>query len=450
MFVSVIAIVAFHLATGFVLALVAEWLWPRAHEAVPLTDPPAVAVTTPAQPTPEPAAVEQTPAAPPPSDESNPPADSSAPDITAENAHEIPPEWHDVLANVEREGFGPCNSFVESSTQAVRLEAATYRAELLNLDTRLRQAATASDPPPLAEIASQLDALNARWLECQTTAAGHLAARQAHAGRHASTSKDIATALREQQALIESAAEKTRDLSAKDAIPKLLAEIGRLVDLTHVLRDRLHASLLMVLRAEDRLLSLDRGLQIDTKSGLISRSGLEVTLEQWWRDDPHHIRTLAVLLVDIESMAKFNERFGPAMGDAMASAVGRQIDAALRKKRGFDMLARYDGQSFVLLLGDIGPGNATSAAARFSQVIGDSTFQIAGEDAPVQVRIGITMTLADDTIDKLFARLAATVAIAKGGGDHRLAIDEGGGPKIIEQPPTYELKGQVIELNPPS
>jgi diguanylate cyclase len=369
---------------------------------------------------------------------------------TASASTELPAEWFEMLAEIEKQGYGKCQSFVEASTQVLRLEVGRYRGELVQIDNRVRAVFENFEPPLLAAALDDLERVNADWLARQNEALAHLAARQGQLGDLQATGEILEKALREQTAQIEATRATLQQLDLSSNLPqlqqKVCTEIGRLLDMAHALRDDLHESMLAIVVSEDRIATLDRRLHVDALTGFVNRTGLEVVLHEWQRDDPHRIRPLSLVLLDVVGTGRFNERHGTAAGDAMLAAVGKIIDASLRRKRGCDVVARFSGQRFVVLMGDTGPQNATSAAERTRQVIAASTIELANENVRVSVSCGVASVLAEDDSRALFGRLSGALSQAKSAGRNKTCMDEGDGPKVIDKPPDFQVKGKIVRL----
>lgn len=78
-------------------------------------------------------------------------------------------------------------------------------------------------------------------------------------------------------------------------------------------------------------------------------------------------RKLALLLVDVDHFKAFNDRYGHHEGDRCLCAVAATIDGCLR--RPVDMVARWGGEEFAVVLGDADEQMAEQVARRVCQAI---------------------------------------------------------------------------------
>ncbi|MFI4875038.1 MAG: GGDEF domain-containing protein, partial [Blastopirellula sp. JB062] len=268
-------------------------------------------------------------------------------------------------------------------------------------------------------------------------------------GEYSDIGSSLSMVLMEQAAQIETTISNIDNLDIgsdpADGRRRLLQEIGRLIDLAHDLRDKMQDTLLTVLRAERRLGEIDRTMQFDGLTKLHNRNGLEVVFFEWWRADIRRERLVSVALLDIDRLRKINERLGAEAGDRLLAEFGHLLGELIRKDRGFDIVSRTTGQQFMIFFGDTGPRNATSSIERIRQTLEATTFNLEGEEVTMQVSIGVTEVIADDSTTKVIKRLEKAMKTAKKLGRNRTVIDEGNGPASITAP-EYQVVGRTVNV----
>jgi diguanylate cyclase (GGDEF)-like protein len=89
----------------------------------------------------------------------------------------------------------------------------------------------------------------------------------------------------------------------------------------------------------------------DALTGLPNRVLLTDRLEQQMALGRRHKNSLALCMLDLDGFKPVNDQFGHATGDKVLREVAQRIKAALRES---DTVARFGGDEFVLLLGDVG------------------------------------------------------------------------------------------------
>ena len=97
-------------------------------------------------------------------------------------------------------------------------------------------------------------------------------------------------------------------------------------------------------------------------------------------------RPLSVLLMDIDYFKKVNDTYGHLVGDEVLREFSKRISAA---KREDDLLCRYGGEEFVLILGETHLKDAIAIAAKCNQFVGSQVFSTSAGDIPVTVSLGV-------------------------------------------------------------
>ena len=88
----------------------------------------------------------------------------------------------------------------------------------------------------------------------------------------------------------------------------------------------------------------------DALTGLPNRVLLTDRLEQQLAQGRRNNQALALCMLDLDGFKPVNDQYGHAMGDQVLREVAQRIKAALRES---DTVARFGGDEFVLLLGDV-------------------------------------------------------------------------------------------------
>jgi diguanylate cyclase (GGDEF)-like protein len=100
---------------------------------------------------------------------------------------------------------------------------------------------------------------------------------------------------------------------------------------------------------------------------------------------------LSVLVADIDHFKRINDTYGHAAGDAVLQEVSRRMLAALR---GSDMLGRYGGEEFLIVLPRADVAGGCDVAERLRSVVEAQPFTDDGGDYRVTVSIGVGCSAA--------------------------------------------------------
>lgn len=92
-----------------------------------------------------------------------------------------------------------------------------------------------------------------------------------------------------------------------------------------------------------------------------------------------------VLMVDIDKFKKINDTYGHPVGDAILQKCVRVISSKLRDH---DIMVRYGGDEFIIVLINIGKKKAKHIISRLQQAVKDNPFEYENESINYEVSIG--------------------------------------------------------------
>jgi diguanylate cyclase (GGDEF)-like protein len=128
---------------------------------------------------------------------------------------------------------------------------------------------------------------------------------------------------------------------------------------------------------------------------------------------------LSIVMVDIDHFRQVNEKHGLKVGDEVLQRFTDVVRSALRKE---DMVVRYGGEEFVVLLPEVpGPG-AVVVAGRIRRAVAGTPIEAAGDKFPLTVSLGVAARLDEgpESIDELLERAGSALALAKERGRNRV------------------------------
>jgi diguanylate cyclase (GGDEF)-like protein len=166
-----------------------------------------------------------------------------------------------------------------------------------------------------------------------------------------------------------------------------------------------------VLLATERLrLELERAATHDSLTDAYTRRYMKEALQRELSRCLRHKRQMAVLLIDIDHFKKVNDSLGHLEGDRVLTEFVANIKALLR---GADLLGRFGGEEFVVLLPETTPAVASAVAERVRSAM-------SSWGGPT-VSVGVTSSRAHgDSVDALLARADAAMYRAKSKGRNRV------------------------------
>jgi diguanylate cyclase (GGDEF)-like protein len=127
---------------------------------------------------------------------------------------------------------------------------------------------------------------------------------------------------------------------------------------------------------------------------------------------------LSVILLDVDHFKSINDRFGHRTGDAVLRSVARSIKDSVR---GSDILFRYGGEEFVIVLSNTAQDGAVKLAERIRRTVEASVCDIRGLNLRITLSLGVATLLPGETHQDLLHRVDQAMYLAKRGGRNRVA-----------------------------
>jgi len=147
----------------------------------------------------------------------------------------------------------------------------------------------------------------------------------------------------------------------------------------------------------------------DALTGLPNRRGWEIALERELARTRRRGSPLCVALLDLDSFKALNDERGHLAGDRVLKLVASTWLGLLRDS---DVLARYGGDEFAVLLPDCPPQKATEIVERLSTANAEES----------SCSVGVASATPGDEAHDLIARADRALYDAKGHGGGRVAL----------------------------
>lgn len=162
----------------------------------------------------------------------------------------------------------------------------------------------------------------------------------------------------------------------------------------------------------------------DELTGLINRRHMLELLEQERQRCVRSGRTFCVAMIDIDRFKEVNDRYGHAAGDEVLQRLAREALSAVRVA---DVLARWGGDEFVLLLSDARLQLARGGVERVRQRIEAVSLRVGEQPLQVTISAGLAEHIAGESVATALARADAALYEAKAQGRNRTVAADGSG-----------------------
>ncbi|SOF00365.1 diguanylate cyclase (GGDEF) domain-containing protein [Burkholderia sp. OK233] len=154
------------------------------------------------------------------------------------------------------------------------------------------------------------------------------------------------------------------------------------------------------IRVQEQLV---RSAATDALTGLSNRRALDARLDAEWTRAARQGSPISVAFIDIDHFKRFNDLYGHTMGDEVLSTVA---DCLTEAARASDVVVRYGGEEFAVLLPDTDEAGAIAAGERMRKNVEGMTHFALTKGRPV-----VTISVG-----------CATRSPAAGGGPRELLL----------------------------
>ncbi|HTB90891.1 MAG TPA: diguanylate cyclase [Steroidobacteraceae bacterium] len=187
------------------------------------------------------------------------------------------------------------------------------------------------------------------------------------------------------------------------------------------------ASILIALGVADRLRAqrvalsdAERRAQTDPLTGVLNRRSLIERLDAACARAKARGLPIALLFIDLDHFKQINDTFGHQAGDACLCAIIEPIHAELRQS---DVIGRYGGEEFVVILSSADAAAATPIAQRIVERV--AAVRVTGFGEPISLTCSIGIA-SSDTLgiwgQPLLAQADAAVYVAKRSGRNQIHL----------------------------
>jgi diguanylate cyclase (GGDEF)-like protein len=158
----------------------------------------------------------------------------------------------------------------------------------------------------------------------------------------------------------------------------------------------------------------------DPLTGIANRRHFFALAEEEFERSGRYGNALTFLMVDIDNFKAINDQAGHQAGDAVLKAV---VDLCVGSLRSCDLIGRYGGEEFVIMLPQTSKTEAVKVAERLRQNVANATFSLPVGLMHVTVSIGVVQLLADGaSLLTLLERADRAMYIAKMTGRNRVQV----------------------------
>ncbi len=160
---------------------------------------------------------------------------------------------------------------------------------------------------------------------------------------------------------------------------------------------------------------------VDALTNVLNRNAYNMKISQMVREFSRGNAPFCLLVIDIDHFKKFNDQYGHKAGDRVLRSVAASIQESLRAS---DLVFRYGGEEFVVLLAGTQAENVTKLAEKVRNEVEKDYFIDKEKKMKVTVSIGVACIQPGDTELSLFERADKALYEAKRKGRNVVVVAE--------------------------
>lgn len=159
---------------------------------------------------------------------------------------------------------------------------------------------------------------------------------------------------------------------------------------------------------------------IDPLTLLCNRKAFDMTLQREIEFAKRHRSNLSLLVVDIDFFKKINDTYGHQAGDLVLVEFSEKLRKIHRQS---DMIFRYGGEEFTLILPHTEQKGAMQVAERICQKTAEIPFIIKKRNVAITVSIGVSTYQGVENNQEFFSRADIALYTAKAAGRNQVKMN---------------------------
>ncbi len=217
---------------------------------------------------------------------------------------------------------------------------------------------------------------------------------------------------------IEQKHEKAKDESTKEILLEILNELKELKSQNEFFKGKIKIQARKIKELEDELDETKKEANLDHLTGLLNRRAFEEAVNGLIKKYKTAKIPFSFIFIDIDFFKEINDTYGHTIGDETLRDVAETLRKYLRNE---DIIGRYGGEEFGVVLPNIKLDTALKIAERLKNAIKNKTIKIDGHNIKITASFGvIEIDNSVNSIDELIKKADLALYAAKKDGRDKI------------------------------
>ena len=172
-----------------------------------------------------------------------------------------------------------------------------------------------------------------------------------------------------------------------------------------------------LLEFKDALYELHDVATRDEKTGIYNHRFFKTVFEMELEKAKRGKQKLCLVIIDIDFFKKFNDKYGHLVGDEILLELAKTLQGEIRK---YDILARFGGEEFFVLLPETTIARAKQVAERLRKSLWVRSSRMRKYN--VTISLGITEYKQMDSMNRMINRADKALYISKKNGRNQVNV----------------------------
>ena len=205
-------------------------------------------------------------------------------------------------------------------------------------------------------------------------------------------------------------------------VQKLVADsVAEIMQANERLQQQLATAEVKMQRQAEEIETQAAVARTDALTGLYNRRAFDDELHRRTAEWQRRKIVFALMMIDVDHFKKFNDQHGHPAGDEVLRRVAGVLQHTMRE---MDLVTRYGGEEFAIILPVTNLQESLRAAERARQAIAESSFSFEGAELKVTVSIGVAQIFDTEDEATLVKRSDSALYAAKSAGRNRIHLHD--------------------------